>query len=126
MKETPIPQIELVDEITVIQLGPGYENVSEQLLGTLQPIVLKAVEGANPPFVVMDLSQTKFFGSSFIELLFLIWKQLKARDGNLALAGVTEYCLEVIEITHLDQLWPVCPTRQEALTKVRSTPGEHT
>lgn len=126
MKETPIPQIELVDEVTVIQLGPGYENVSEQLLGTLQPIVLKAVEGANPPFVVMDLSQTKFFGSSFIELLFLIWKQLKARDGNLALAGVTEYCLEVIEITHLDQLWPVCPTRQEALTKVRSTPGEHT
>lgn len=123
MKQNPVPHIEVVDEVTVIQLGPEYENLNEPLLMKLQPMILEAVDQASPPYVVMDLSHTKFFGSAFIELLFLAWKRLKARGGNFALAGVTKYCLEVIEITHLDQLWPVCPTRDEALAKVRSTAG---
>jgi hypothetical protein len=35
--------------------------------------------------------------------------------GRLSLCGLTSYCREVVEITHLDQLWSIFETRDEAV-----------
>jgi anti-anti-sigma factor len=110
------PEIVKQNGVTVIALGPGYEQLDEPNLDELTKIVLEAVNAADPPRVVVDLSHTRFFGSAFIEVLFRAWHRLNSRDGGrLGLCGLTPYCREVIDVTHLDRLWNVYATRDEAV-----------
>ena len=102
-------------DVTVISFGSQFESLDEFTLDQVRDIVLEA---ANPPRVVIDLSYTKFFGSSFIEVLFRVYNRVHGAGGKFALAGLTSYCREVLEITHLDKLWPLLPNTAEAVTSV--------
>jgi anti-anti-sigma regulatory factor len=65
---------------------------------------------------VLDLSHTKFFGSAFIEIMFRAWNRLGSRPGgSFAISGLTPYCSEVIATTHLDRLWPIFDTQDDAV-----------
>lgn len=112
------PEVFQQDSVTIVALGPGYEQLDELHLEELSTVILDAAGAAKPPRVVIDLSHTKFFGSGFIEILFRSWHRLNARDGRLGLCGLTPYCQEVIEVTHLDRLWSISPTREEAIREV--------
>ncbi len=75
-------------------------------------MLLKTAAEADPPLLVLDLSNLRFFGSGFIEALFRAWSVLDAcPGGRMSLCGLTAYCREVVEITHLDQLWRVFDSR---------------
>jgi anti-anti-sigma factor len=76
---------------------------------------------ADPPLVILDLSHTKYFGSAFIEILFRAWNRLKGRDGGrFCISGLTPYCKEVIEVTHLNELWKIFDTLDQAIADLKS------
>lgn len=115
------PDISTKDGVTIISLGPEYESLDEPGLEGLKDTVLEVTRDADPPLVVLDLSHTKFFGSAFIEILFRAWNRLKGREGGVfCISGLTPYCLEVIEVTHLDQLWNIYDTLDEAVAAMKS------
>ena len=113
------PDVTVQDGVTIASLvGPEYENLDERLLEGIRKALLDIAQAVTPPLLVLDLSHTKFFGSAFIEILFRVANRVKNRGGKFALCGLTEYCSEVIHITHLDSLWPVlsdCPSAVKAL-----------
>ncbi|MBI1313787.1 hypothetical protein GC176_21045 [bacterium] len=112
----PAPTIVKNGDVTCICLGPEFENLDETLLDQIRDQLLDAAKNASPPLVVVDLQYTKFFGSSFIELLFRIWNRLNALpDGGFVIAGLADYCREVLEVTHLDKLWQMTATVDEAV-----------
>lgn len=113
------PAVETQHGVTVIHLGPEYENLDESLLDELRASILDVAETADPPKVVLDLSHTKFFGSAFIEIMFRAWKRVDARGGTFALSGLTKYCAEIVEVTHLDRLWQIYPDRDAAVAAIR-------
>ncbi|MGE3315023.1 MAG: STAS domain-containing protein [Planctomycetaceae bacterium] len=114
------PTISQEGGVTVVSLGPGYENLDENDLEDVKEVLLRVATNADPPRVVLDLAQTKFFGSAFIELLFRSWNRLNTRSGGrFAISGLTTYCQEVVEITHLDRLWEVHKTSKDAVTALR-------
>lgn len=114
------PQVSLHDGVTVIQLGTEYENLNESSMEGLGESLMHLAENADPPLIVLDLSQTKFFGSAFIELMFRTWNQLNHREGGkFGLSGLSEYCREVVEVTHLDRLWSVHTTWEEAVKSMQ-------
>ncbi len=119
MPATRAPAVETQHGVTVIQLGPEYENLDESLLDELRASILDVAETADPPKVVLDLSHTKFFGSAFIEIMFRAWKRVDARGGTFALSGLTTYCAEIVEVTHLDRLWTIYPGREAAVTALK-------
>jgi anti-sigma B factor antagonist len=107
--------------VTIVTLGPEYENLEDTELETLKGVMLDVAEQADPPVVVLDLSNLRFFGSALIEGLFRAWNHLKARPGGrLSLCGLTSYCREVVEITHLDQLWSIFETREDAVRALKN------
>ena len=115
------PDISTQNGITIISLGPEYENLDEPGLEGLKEMVLDVARTADPPLVILDLSHTKFFGSAFIEILFRAWNRLKARDGGqFCISGLTPYCKEVIEVTHLNELWKILDTLDEAVAALKS------
>ncbi len=111
-----VPQVTTQDGVTVIALGRDCENLDEHRLEQLSEIIISTADAADPPLVVLDLSHTKFFGSAFIEIMFRAWNRLNSRPGgSFAISALTPYCAEVIETTHLDRLWPVFDTQDEAV-----------
>ena len=114
------PEVVVDGSVTVIALGPAYKFVDEHVLDTgLGESLIELADDADPPLVVLDLSNTQFFGSSFIEVLFRLWTRLQARGGGrFAICGLTPHCLDVLKITHLDTLWRLTATREEAVRAI--------
>ncbi len=122
MPTSSSPEIHLKEGVTIISLGPDYENLDEGRLDELRDCIMQAATEASPPLVVIDLTHTRFFGSSFIEVLFRAFNHVDEKEGGkFCLSGLTPYCQEVIEVTHLDRLWPIYPTADEAVRQMSST-----
>ena len=108
------------DGVTIVELGPEYENLEESLLDQIQAYLLETADEIDPPYLVVDLSRTQFFGSSFIEVLFRVWNRIKKRDGRFALCALRDYCDEVIQITNLDRVWGIYPDQDSAVDGINS------
>ena len=102
--------------VTVICLDPSHDSLTEETIRKFGQLLLTQAARAEPPILVVDLAETEYIGSSFLELLLRTWKRLKERKGTLALCRVRPFCLEVLEHTRLDTLWPAYSTRGEAVT----------
>lgn len=110
----PTPRLIVQDGVTVVAFDAGPHTLDEVAIEEVRDTMLAAC-AAEPPRVVIDLSHVEFFGSTFIELLFRIWKRLQDRSGQFALCGLSPYCREVLSVTNLHKLWPTYESREEAV-----------
>jgi anti-anti-sigma regulatory factor len=114
------PQILLDRGVTVVAFGPEYERITESCIPAASDLLMQAAE-SDPPRVIVDLSCTLFFASSFIESVFRLWRRVESREGGrFALAGLTPYCVEVLQAAKLDHLWKMYPTREAAVEALRA------
>lgn len=104
-------------DVTVVVFGPEQRHLDEVGLEKISRQLVEVAQAASPPLLVLDMSPTEFFGSSFIEALFRVWKKLNTQPGaKFAISGLQPYCREVLEVTHLDRLWPLPATRADAIS----------
>lgn len=121
MATQPKPTVTHHENVTVISFGPELESLDEVHLEVVGETILNAADKADPPRLVVDLSNVNFFGSSFIEILFRMANRMSGREGGrFAIAGLTPYCAEVLSITHLDELWPTFDTVDGAVAELQS------
>ena len=69
--------------------------------------------------VVVDFHKTDYYGSTALGFFVKLWKRVRERGGRMAFCGVSDHEREILRITRLDGLWPICPSREEALQAVR-------
>ena len=100
---------------TIIEAGSSYDSLDEEALVEFGGALLDEAAHAVPPRLILDLAPTRRIGSRFIELLVRAWKRVRQRDGTMVLCGLHPYCSEVLQVTHLDTLWPTYPTQDEAI-----------
>ncbi len=104
--------------VTILTAGPSYTGLEEEALQEFGEVLLSEVSHATPPRFVIDMSETDFIGSSFIEILVRAWKRVKNRNGTMALCGLHPFCHEVLQISRLDTIWPICASRDQAMSAV--------
>jgi anti-sigma B factor antagonist len=120
MPEAPFLTVEQQQGVCVVAVGPRAQLIDEMILDPVTKELLAVTSAAKPPTVLIDLSHTTFFGSGFLESLFRVWKGLQARpNAKMAICGLHPHCREVLEITHLDKMWPLYGTRAEALAAMQ-------
>jgi hypothetical protein len=114
--QTSEPLAELRDgNVTVIVFGEEFKHLDETNVAEIGGKLLLLAENLPHPILVLDMQATEFFGSSFIESLFRVWRKLNTKpSAKFGLAGLQPYCREVLEVTHLDKLWPLFETREAA------------
>lgn len=118
-------QIEIsVDRgVSVVHLGADLDSIYESELARLQ-LVRKLADTASPPVMLIDLSNVKYFGSSFIGLLMATANRLKERgDGRLGICGLAPFARMAFESTKVDTIFALFNSRDEGLTALAS-PGE--
>ncbi|HWC26549.1 MAG TPA: STAS domain-containing protein [Solirubrobacteraceae bacterium] len=83
----------------------------------LKQVLAESIEGGRVRLVV-DLTDTTFLDSTALGVLIGAVKRLRSRDGALAIVNVDENIAKTFEITGLDQIFTIVPTRDEAVEAV--------
>lgn len=115
-------QIQISSEqgVTVVRLGPEFDSLYESELVNLKS-VRDLADTADPPLMLVDLSNTKYFGSAFIGFLIAIANRLKERgDGRLGLCRLAPFARMALEKTKSDTIIELFDSSDEAVTALRT------
>ena len=74
--------------------------------------------------LVMDFHKTDYYGSTALGFFVKLWKRVRARNGQLAFCNVSNHEREILRATNLDNLWPLCASRQEAVEAVKRSAAQ--
>ena len=83
----------------------------------LKQVLAESIE-AGRVRIVVDLTDTTFLDSTALGVLIGAVKRLRSRDGALAIVNIDENIAKTFEITGLDQIFTIVPTREEAVDAV--------
>ena len=70
--------------------------------------------------VIVDFSDTTFIDSTTLGVLVGGVKRLRAQDGQLSLVCSDRNITKIFEITGLDRVFTIYPTRDEAVSKLKA------
>ena len=82
---------------------------------------LLEVIGQGGKEVVVDFTNTTFIDSTTLGVLVGGVKRLRSNDGQLALVCNDRNITKIFEITGLDRVFSIYPTRDEAISKLGTT-----
>ena len=109
----------------VVHVGPHYDSLDEHLLDEVQNYLLACADAKETRNMVVDLSNTSFFGSGFIEVLFRAYNRIKRKAGKFALSGLKPNPKKVILVSRLDTIWQIYSTVQEAVQGLAGQTDPH-
>lgn len=92
-----------------------YQDIEAAADGILDQLGAPGVKG-----VVLDFHRTDYYGSTALGFFIRMWKRVSSHGGRMAFCNVSQHEREVLAVTRLDGLWPICATRDEALAAVRA------
>jgi anti-anti-sigma factor len=92
-----------------------YDKVKQQIIDA----------GRLSTRVVVDCRAVNMLGASFLSALVVAYRQIGARPGDLVLCRLQPVLRQVFTLTRLDQLLPICETREEALEAPWPDPLPH-
>ena len=98
------------------------ENVSSLADERVQPELMRIFQSLHPPVarVVVDFGQIAYFGSSMLEAMLKVWKQVHALGGRMAICNLSPVGREVLQTGRFDTLWEVFDSRDAALAALGS------
>lgn len=107
-----------VGPVLIVELlGVVSSLADSSVLHELEDVRSDLKKGGHKALVV-DLAQAAYFGSSLLEAIRILWNDLSARGGRIAICNASEVGLEVLHVAKFDQIWPVVPSRDEAIKLV--------
>jgi anti-sigma B factor antagonist len=83
----------------------------------LKQVLAESIE-AGRIRIIVDLTDTTFLDSTALGVLIGAVKRLRSREGALAIVNTDENIAKTFEITGLDQIFTILPTREEAVEAV--------
>ncbi|MEZ6058166.1 MAG: STAS domain-containing protein [Planctomycetaceae bacterium] len=112
-------QLEWDDDVLIVSPKGSVESLDTESVEKAATKIRTPLRDKEPPYVVIDLSGLNYFGSLFLSLLLRCHKQVKMDGGGLAICGANNASRDLLSLTALDTLWPVCNTREEAIKAIR-------
>ena len=110
---------ELGDDAYVISLAGEVDlYTAPEFKQQLLDVIAKGAKS-----VVVDFSNTTFIDSTTLGVLVGGVKRLRANEGQLSLVCSDRNITKIFEITGLDRVFTIYPTRDEAIAKT-SSPGQ--
>jgi anti-anti-sigma factor len=106
-------------EILVITPTANLQELRYEEIEDAARDILQWLDRGQVKHVVLDFHQTDYYGSTALGFFIKLWKRVRSRNGNMAFCNVSNMEREILEVTKLSGLWPVCSSRAEALQAVR-------
>ena len=112
------------DRVTVVRLNDGHSTIYESQLVNLSGI-LDLAESVGPPWLVLDLTGTSYFGSAFIGFLISVSNRIRERaGGRLALCGLSAFSRMALQSSKTDQLLELFDSQVDAVAALIAVRNE--
>jgi anti-anti-sigma factor len=89
-----------------------FEEEEIQVIGEE---LARRVEGAKPPYFVLNFFTVVRLSSHMIGELMALHKKTVAAGGRLALCGLRQQLQDIFSFLKLDQIFPIYDTEEEAV-----------
>jgi anti-sigma B factor antagonist len=114
----PKLSVEYINSVVVATFTS--ERILEDVdIQALEKTLLPLVDQDHKPLIVLDFSNVKFLTSAVLGLLIRILKKVNEAGGGLRFCGINAKILEIFNITRLDKVFEILPTREKALFEFR-------
>ncbi|MCH7660315.1 MAG: STAS domain-containing protein [Euryarchaeota archaeon] len=108
-----------IDESTIVVIPTrNITSLAENDVKADWDEVLQSMNEAGVRHVIFDFEKISYFGSSMLEAMLYLWKQIRPQDGKLAVCNVSKTAKEILRLSKFDTIWPVCGTREDAQHEV--------
>ena len=118
MTEPEFLELEQTTPWAVIRVREAVTSLADSRVLAEMEAILSQVREARSAGVIIDLEQAAYFGSSLLEALRLLWKDLRARGENLVLCNVSAVGREILEVAKFDRIWPLTGNRSDAMAQL--------
>jgi anti-anti-sigma factor len=81
--------------------------------------ILDLLESHAARSLVIDFHNTDYYGSTALSFFVKLWKRVRLNGGRMAFCNVSPHEREILELTHLNTLWDLCSTQDEAVKQVQ-------
>jgi anti-sigma B factor antagonist len=112
------------------QLGDEHDVVAVAVAGEIDLFTAPELKAAltdavdsGQTRIVVDLSDTTFLDSTALGVLIGAVKRLRSSEGALSIVNRNATIAKTFEITGLDQIFTIRPTREEALEALDAGPA---
>ena len=93
-------------------VGPEFAVDRNALIEQIQDHGVRAV--------VFDFANAEYFGSLLLDTLCMAWKHARECGAGMALCNVSPFGQEILRKAKLNMLWPVFPSRSQAIEALRA------
>jgi anti-anti-sigma factor len=100
---TPVTNLSEVDYVRIEQEGQQIVDLFRRSRGL---------------HLILDFHRSDYYGSTALAYFVKMWKWVSAQGGKMVLCNVSVHEREILEVTRLATVWPICPSRAEALEAV--------
>jgi len=121
--ETGIFEITREDDTMVVVPSVDLRELDYRRIEEGAERVLHLLNGTGIRNVVVDFHRTNYYGSTALGFFVKLWNRVRRQNGRMAFCNVSDYEKEILQITDLARLWPICSSRSEALETVRAREG---
>ena len=115
-------EFEQAADYSVLALKPAMNDSDWSDIEQVGDAVLRDLEAADTPHLIVDLSDLNFIGSAMVALLVRFWKIVKGKNARMVVVVRDPMVLEVLQISRLDQVWEIAEYREDALYELGLSP----
>ncbi|MBW3600747.1 MAG: STAS domain-containing protein, partial [Planctomycetes bacterium] len=83
------------------------DDVKAELAG-----IMEALESGDVKNIVFDFNRLEYCGSSMLEAMRRLWKNLPHDQGKLVICCANQVLRDILHVTRFDTLWPIYATRE--------------
>ena len=110
---SPWLEREDLGEVTVVRLKAKFPD--EHAIREVFDPVYTIVDGLGRNRLILNLAAAEYLPSVALGKIVMLNRKVQVGRGRLALCQLTPLVQEVFESTHLNQLFNIYPTEQEAM-----------
>lgn len=115
MKKEPLFALARADNAIILTPQRNLSEFDFPQIETEAAEIMGQISKDGGPIVVCDFSKMDYCGSTALGFFTRLLKDTRSRGGEMAFCNVSAGEKEVLEVTKLDTLWPICDSLDEAL-----------
>ena len=104
--------------ITIVTLGNSDVSGLVEIDKTSE-ILVDYIKSQQPPKMIVNFDDIKFFSSKTLGMLLNAWKKTEAYGGEIIISGINTQLSRLFRITNLDKIFKYYPDIDSAVAAIQ-------
>lgn len=123
MTEATAYKLDFNHQLLTVTLLPRVNEIPWSDIEHAGAEVIQRIHSTLHPKVLVDVTPLDYMGSAQVALIVRLFKAVKEKNGEMAVAVAHPVVLEVLTLAGLDKIWTIVRTREEGIEALGGETG---